>query len=287
MQMKKKLACLCALLLGISFVACNAAESSGSSSVESVSQSSSVSSSSLENSSSSSKKDSSSSSSSSVEKDTYPVVGTKTVTVPYTTAVPTIDGTMDTIYEEQGVCIKLEEPNLNNGEWIESLYFEYAEMYLLYDDSYIYIYAEVGDFLLDTTNEKVWERDALALIFDYNYYREKNAYSNNDALKENIGYINLAADAQTEADVEYYHAFVGMEEEIEWKTDYYGNLIYTYELRVSILPNFEGNQIGFEPWCIEVYNGERKSAITWNEDGSQMWQYTHVAGTLIFGEKTE
>ena len=266
--MKKKLTLLLAILLGVSFAACSVDSSSSNTSDSSTAPSASE----------------SSSSSSYEPQDSYPFIGTKTVTVPYTANAPTIDGNLDEVYANAPTIDITEKYYYYNGGPLSTS----ASAKLLYDDEYIYLYVEVMDYVVDVNNDTVWKRDALGVMLDFNYYRFKDTYSNAQQLKDNIGYVNLAVGGYNP--IEYYNLYAS-NLTLQGKISYAQVISddgYAYELRLP-LPEYSGDiageKIGFEPLCLDAYNGDRQGALSWNVNGSEIWQYTHVAGTIIFGDK--
>ncbi len=274
--MKKKLATFLGLLMTLSCSACGMLVNSSSditsdTSLESTSQSSSE---------QTSQSSSEQTSSSTTVVDRHPLIGTKETTAIYVSTAPVIDGERDAAYDAY-TPIEIVEPN--EHYWDEYPYSEGGKAWVLYDDEYVYIYVEVIDYnSADTTNNVVWRKDCLGVMLDFAYYREKNEYSDWDELKEYIGYVNIGADNT----YEYYNAYTDstLADRIEHSTIDTADG-YAYEMRLPILESFDGEKIGFELLLNDAVNGDRFAVYSWNEDGSQIYKYTHVAGTLYFGEK--
>jgi hypothetical protein len=133
---------------------------------------------------------------------------------------------------------------------------------------------------VDYSNNKIGRKDTIGIILDFNYYREKSDYS--EGLLDNIGYINLSGDGT----MELYNAYLKSEYLSNIETDTVENSEngYSVEMKLPIIENFSGDKIGFEPLIVDAYDGDRQGVYSWNIDGSEMWRYTHVAGTLNFAD---
>jgi len=213
-----------------------------------------------------------------VPGDEHPYIGTKSADLSYISKATDIiiDGQKDAFYYD-GTIITIDEPNLNyfrKGPKVSS-----AIAYIVSDYDFINIYIEVVDSNIDYSNKTVWEKDSVGILLDFNYYREKETFgSDTQELMNNIGYINIAVDGT----FELYNAYLETEysDKIETDTMETDNG-YSIEMKLPIINNFTGNKIGFEPLIIDAYYGCRQGVYTWDIDGSEMWHYTHVAGTLI------
>lgn len=163
--------------------------------------------------------------------------------------------------------------------------------YTLYDSNYIYLYVDVTDPDIDyshATPEETWNRESIGVILDFSYIREEAyeySYANSGDL---ICYINLSGDGTMVT----YHMYAtdadtGLYDKIKFATVAdTGNGHILYELAMPIPEQVdvsEGLKFGFEITACNAELGSRVGVVTWSPEGSEMWHYTDVCGTAIFG----
>lgn len=210
----------------------------------------------------------------------------KTVTIPRVTdGVIRIDAQLDDAY---GDCEAqaMTEQNLD--------YFENnpsdstGVFYAVYDSSYVYIYVDVTDANIDYSHEdpeQTWNRESIGVMFDFSYIRTPEyeySYADNGDL---ICYANLSGDDVLVT----YHMYADdgpYFEKIQHSTiSEKGGHIY-YEIAMPIPSEVtieEGGKFGLEVIACNAADGSRAGVVSWSPEGSEMWHYTDVCGTAVWG----
>lgn len=196
-----------------------------------------------------------------------------------------VDATKDALY---GAEQELVEQNLH--AFSSSLMNSVGKFCAAYDDNYIYIYINIEDRDIDYSNpepEKTWLRESVGIIFDFDYRRSYESKYENPAF--NVCYINLSGDGHVVTYHKYEKEHVnGLYERIETKTVKQTNDGHIlYELALPIPENVSrdsGTKFGFEICAPDASNGTRVGCLSWSEFGYDMYQFTDVCGTAIFGE---
>ncbi|MDD4773864.1 MAG: sugar-binding protein [Eubacteriales bacterium] len=189
------------------------------------------------------------------------VDGTGVITAPFTLSAPKIDGIMDDIWK--------------NAAQIIPAYHSYSDpqtsatVYVLCDEEFIYVFADVIDSVKDATGEKTYQKDSVNLVIDYNYNRDASyQYGDDDpVISMNFSMINTGGG------------------DYIWKA-VENDKGYTFEGILPILTEYKaGGKIGFEVIINDAQNGDRVDLLSWSENGGDSWAWTNVLGTLIYGEK--
>ncbi len=217
----------------------------------------------------------------------------KTVTVPRISGgAVTVDGERDALYD---LCEPqaMTEQNLDyfSGSFEDST----GTFWALYDNGYIYLYVDIADEDIDYSNEnpeQTWNRESIGVMFDFSYNRTPQyeySYAGNG---DKVCYINLSGDGVMVT----YHMYDkdqnnGLFDQIEFKTvspeSGAGHILY--EIACPIPEEIdveEGGKFGLEVIATEALGGTRQGCVSWSPEGSEMWHYSDVLGTAIWGEKS-
>jgi hypothetical protein len=189
------------------------------------------------------------------------VDGASIVTAPYTTTAPEIDGKLDDIWKTAAKIV----PEYHSFADPQTS----ATVYVLCDEKFIYVFADVLDSVPDSTGEKTYQKDSVNLVIDYNYNRDPSfQYGDADpVISMNFSSINTGGG------------------DYIWKA-IQNDKGYTFEGKLPILTKYvAGGKIGFEVIINDAQNGDRVDMLMWDENGGDSWAFTNVLGTLIYGEK--
>ena len=205
-----------------------------------------------------------------------------------------IDGVKDAAYDATQ-AIFVNEQNLDS--WDESPADTNANMWVVWDGAYIYIYAECADDEIwvghdgsDTSD--YWDGDHLGIMFDWDYNRTIEYEYSYDDNGDNVVYINITAIG----DVNDFHGYHLVQEGMPYANltstkaiidEDAGKIIYEAALPVpaTYLEVYEGMKVGFEVGftngSIEGDDGEgdRVGNVTLSPFGSKMYKWTHVCST--------
>lgn len=190
------------------------------------------------------------------------VDGSEVVTAPYTLTAPEIDGIFEPAIWNNAAKIT---PSYHSSADPQTS----ADVYLLCDSEFIYVFASVTDSVIDTSGEKTYQKDSVNLVIDYNYNRDPSfQYGDSDpVISMNFSAINTGGG------------------------DYIWKAVMTdkgfdFEGKMPILTEYTpGGKVGFEVIINDAQNGDRADMLMWDENGGDSWAYTNVLGTLIYGEK--
>ena len=210
----------------------------------------------------------------------------KTFTIPRVTdGVIRVDAQMDDAY---GECVEqaMTEQNL---DYFENNPCDSTGVFrAVYDSSFIYVYVGVTDANIDYSHEspeQTWNRESIGVMFDFSYVRTPEyeySYADNGDLVE---YANLSGD-----DVLVTYHMIAEDEPLYEKIQHStisekGGHIY-YEIALPIpeqVTPAEGGKFGFEVIACNAADGGRAGVVSWSPEGSEMWHYTDVLGTAVWG----
>ncbi|MGB4645720.1 MAG: sugar-binding protein [Dictyoglomaceae bacterium] len=187
--------------------------------------------------------------------------GTKTAVAKYGT--PKIDAEMDDIWK-------------TTDEYITDSYVQgtkgkvaYAKFRVLWDESSVYVWAEVYDTVLNKDNSNDWEQDSIEIFIDEDNSK-KTSYDSNDA-QYRVNFENH----QSYGSGASKDFFVTATK----KTDF--GYIVEAQIKMKSKKLKEGDVVGFD---IQVNDanvfGSRGAIIAWNEEGTVNWQDPSNFGNL-------
>ncbi|ADQ05453.1 Endo-1,4-beta-xylanase [Caldicellulosiruptor owensensis OL] len=178
---------------------------------------------------------------------------------------PKIDGNEDPIWEF-ATQIKTETPIQVSGTVYAAAY---ANVKLLWDETAIYVWADVYDPLLNKANANPWEQDSIEIFVDENNH--KTPYYEDDDVQYRVNYENT----QTFGTNGYAQNFV-----TSTKITPFG---YTVEAKVYMRTTTlsEGTIIGFDVQVNDAdHTGRRVNVITWNDRSGNDWRDTTGFGCI-------
>jgi hypothetical protein len=224
------------------------------------------------------------------------VESTKTLTVPRVE-----DGTInftdkaarDAAYD---LCEMQEIVEQNLDYFPDSPANSNGKFWACYDSEYLYVYVEMTDAVIDYSHEdpnQTWNRESVGVMIDFDYVREE-AYEYNYADNgDRVAYLNFAGDFVAVT----YHIYAN---DLPETDPYYG--LYDmlklqsvadtgdgrilYEMALPWPDDFnpvEGAKFGFEICAPNAEDGGRQGNVSWSPEGSEMWHYTDVCGTVTLG----
>ena len=178
---------------------------------------------------------------------------------------PKIDGDEDPIWEF-ATQIKTETPIQVSGTVYAAAY---ANVKLLWDETAIYVWADVYDPLLNKANANPWEQDSVEFFVDENNH--KTPYYESDDVQYRVNYENT----QTFGTNGSAQNFV-----TSTKITPFG---YTVEAKVYMrtITLSEGMIIGFDVQVNDAdHTGKRVNVITWNDKNGNNWRDTTGFGCI-------
>uniref|UniRef100_A0A7C5V2R5 Beta-xylanase n=1 Tax=Caldicellulosiruptor owensensis TaxID=55205 RepID=A0A7C5V2R5_9FIRM len=178
---------------------------------------------------------------------------------------PKIDGNEDPIWEF-ATQIKTETPIQVSGTVYAAAY---ANVKLLWDETAIYVWADVYDPLLNKDNANPWEQDSIEIFVDENNH--KTPYYEDDDVQYRVNYENT----QTFGTNGSAQNFV-----TSTKITPFG---YTVEAKVYMRTTTlsEGTVIGFDVQVNDAdHTGRRVNVITWNDRSGNDWRDTTGFGCI-------
>jgi len=178
---------------------------------------------------------------------------------------PKIDGDEDPIWEF-ATQIKTETPIQVSGTVYAAAY---ANVKLLWDETAIYVWADVYDPLLNKANANPWEQDSVEFFVDENNH--KTPYYESDDVQYRVNYENT----QTFGTNGSAQNFV-----TSTKITPFG---YTVEAKVYMrtITLSEGMIIGFDVQVNDAdHTGKRVNVITWNDKNGNNWRDTTGFGCV-------
>ena len=204
-----------------------------------------------------------------------------------------IDGKKDAAYDATS-AIFVNEQNLSS--WDESPCDTNANMWVIWDGAYIYIYAECNDAEIWTDHEgdagSIWSGDHLGIMFDFDYNRTIEYGYDYDDNGDNVVYINIAADGDSNFFTGYHLVQEGMPLYNLTQTKAIidsdaGKIYYEAQLPVpaTLVEVKDGMKVGFEVGFTNASaagdngNGGRVGNVTISPFGSQMYRWTHPIAT--------
>ncbi len=205
-----------------------------------------------------------------------------------------IDGVKDAAYDVTNP-IFVNEQNLDS--WDESPANTNANMWVVWDGAYIYIYAVCNDNEIwighdGTDTGDYWNGDHLGIMFDFDYNRTIEYEYSYDDNGDNVVYVNIPATG----DVNDFHGYHLNQEGMPYYSSVQTKAIIdadagtiTYEAQlpcpVTMVEISDGMKVGFEVGftngSIEGDDGEgdRVGNVTLSPFGSKMYKWTHVCST--------
>ena len=216
-----------------------------------------------------------------------------------------IDGKKDDAYNVTS-AIPVEEQNLDDWAQWGSMGDTSGKIWVVWDGSYVYTYAECVDPELLTihggdneTYGPLFKGDHLGIIIDWDYNREFISYDHKysyDDYSDNISYINFAADGGKDFFQTYHLLQDGMSYFEQVSTYAYydadAGIIY-YECQIPVpyteVEITDGMKVGYEVGFTNANsigynrnpNDPRVGNVTLSPHGNKMWRWTNVCATAI------
>ncbi|MEN3011360.1 MAG: endo-1,4-beta-xylanase [Dictyoglomus thermophilum] len=176
---------------------------------------------------------------------------------------PKIDGEMDDIWK-------------NTPEYITDSYVQgqkgkvaYAKFRVLWDETSIYVYAEIYDSLLNKANANPWEQDSFEIFIDEDNSK-RLSYDSNDA-QYRVNFENVQTFGTNASSARFVTATK--------KTDF--GYIVEAQVKMKEVKLEAGKVIGFDVQVNDAdASGSRVGIIAWNEMENINWQNPSSFGNL-------
>ena len=184
----------------------------------------------------------------------------KSAQAPYGT--PVIDGQRDPVWDQAA--------ELSTDVWVEGQGGATAKFRTLWDDQYLYVYAEVTDPLLSDASSNPWEQDSVEIFVDQNNGKTE-IYEADDG-QYRINYKNVRT-VGGHASEDNYRSSVQVTE-----TGY----VVEAAIALDMITPQNGTVIGFDFQVNDDANGDgrRDSVAIWNDPSGQSYQDTSGLGVL-------
>ncbi|MDQ0252967.1 GH35 family endo-1,4-beta-xylanase [Evansella vedderi] len=175
---------------------------------------------------------------------------------------PVIDAELDDVWQDA-----LE---IYTGTWVEGSDGATATVRTLWDEEYLYVFAEVSDPLLSKASGNVWEQDSVEIFIDQN--NAKTEYYQSDDGQFRVNFANEQS----------YNGFASAStfETATRLTD--EGYIVEAAIKFTEIDPTEGTIIGFDFQVNDDANGNgsRDSVAIWNDPTGQSFQNTSRFGVL-------
>ncbi|HEU5140443.1 MAG TPA: endo-1,4-beta-xylanase [Bacillales bacterium] len=175
---------------------------------------------------------------------------------------PEIDAQMDDVWENASV--------LSTNTWVMGKDGATAKFRTLWDDGYLYVYADVTDNLLSAESSAAYQQDSVEIFLDQN--NAKTEYYQPDDRQYRVNFKNNQSFAGG-ASAETFKTATRI-------TDH--GYVVEARIKLDIDPSV-GTTFGFD---FQVNNdadgdGTRDSVVTWNDPTGQSYQNTSRLGVLL------
>lgn len=145
-----------------------------------------------------------------------------------------------------------------------------AQASLMWDQDYLYVFAEVKDSVLDKTSSQNHEQDSLEIFIDEN--NNKSAAYEEDDKQYRINYENA-------------HSFNGkkcLEENIQSRAETTEDgYVIEAAIRWTDIEPIANKEIGLELQINDAEGGKRIGTLSWYDESGQGWSSPGVFGTAI------
>lgn len=143
-----------------------------------------------------------------------------------------------------------------------------------WDDSHLFVLADVKDSVISTKNGNPWAQDSIEIFVDQDFSRDRSLASEDLHFRISaLGDVTFGGNANRDHVISKVVPMTGG---------------YRVEAAIRLIPNIlkENQKMGFE---FQVNNdpgtGQRESITKWNHPKNDSWQSTANYGTIILGEK--
>ncbi|ADU28823.1 endo-1,4-beta-xylanase [Evansella cellulosilytica] len=176
---------------------------------------------------------------------------------------PTINGELDDIWQIATV--------FETDTWVEGESGSTASVRALWDDEYLYVFAEVTDSQLSNVSNNEWEQDSVEIFVDQN--NEKTNYYQLDDGQFRVNFENEVSINGFGSDT--FRSATAITEE---------GYIVEAAIKLEAIEPVEGTVIGFDIQVNNDENGDgvRNSVVTWNDPTGESYQSTSQFGELQF-----
>ena len=176
---------------------------------------------------------------------------------------PQIDATKDSKWDAAD--------EIGTTKWVQGTTGSTAKFRTLWDNEYLYIFAEVKDSLLSKASGNVWEHDSVEIFLDQNNAKTTN-YQNDDG-QYRVNFDN----EQSYGGAASAEKFVTATKKVE------GGYIVEAAIKLTDIQPENGTVLGFDFQVNndEDGNGTRDSVITWSDLTGQSYQNTSKFGVLL------
>jgi len=160
---------------------------------------------------------------------------------------------------------------IETTRWVEGTTGSTAKVRTLWDEEYLYIFAEVKDSKLSKASGNVWEQDSVEIFVDQN--NAKTDHYQNDDGQYRVNFDN----EQSYGGVASADTFVTATQEVE------GGYIIEAAIKLTDIEPQNGTVLGFDFQVNndEDGNGSRDSVAIWKDPTGQSFQNTSKFGVLV------